>query len=311
MTDLRVTAKTQFANATNYIRQQASGLARYQDQVSSGLRIKVASDDPVSYVALSHAKAAAGRFEAYAQTVADSTAALNGGVDSLQAVNQVLVRAKQIASEGANGGTTTQAYEALATEVDRLIERAVAAGNSRVEGRYVFGGTATDTPPFRTVSPTPGALPTSVAYDGATERATALIGQGQTVDTRYAGNAVFQGAGADVFQSLIGLRDELRDTVMPSSAKAQALSQRIDTLEAARSAIGDVTGEQASNLASLRALESRMADLKLGADIRTGELGGTDFAEAVLKIQEHQSMLEATLATSSRILQPSLLDFIR
>ncbi len=309
--DLRVTNQTQYANAANYIRQQASALARYQDQVSSGLRIKVASDDPISYVALAQTKAAAMRFESYAQTVADSTAALNGGVDSLQAVNQLLVRAKQIAQEGANSETTPQAYEALATEVDRLIERAVAAGNSQFEGRYVFGGTATDTPPFRAVAPGPNQPPTSVAYDGAAERASALVFQGQTVDTRYVGSSVFQGAGADVFQSLIGLRDELRDTVMPSGVKTQALSQRIDSLESARSAIGDATGEQASNLASLRTLETRMSDLKLNADIRIGELGGTDYAEAVVKIQEHQSTLEATLTVSSKLLQPSLLDFIR
>ena len=38
-------------------------------------------------------------------------------------------------------------------------------------------------------------------------------GQNQTVDTRYAGSEVFQQPGADVFQALITLRDNLRDNL--------------------------------------------------------------------------------------------------
>ncbi|MBX9925012.1 MAG: hypothetical protein K2Y05_01525, partial [Hyphomicrobiaceae bacterium] len=59
------------------------------------------------------AKAAAGRYAAYSATAADATATLNAGVAALGEVNSALVRAKQIAVEGANGTVGGQEYDEL------------------------------------------------------------------------------------------------------------------------------------------------------------------------------------------------------
>lgn len=307
--DVRVTNQTQSNNAIGYLRRQQAAQAKYEDQVSSGIKLKRPSDDPGRYPALAQAKADALRFDTYAGTMADATTTLNGSAGALGEANTVLTRARQIGLEAVNSSTDPQGYAALASEVDGLISRMVAAGNTQVDGGYVFGGTRSDTPPFAAVTGPTGL--TAVTYQGATDRARALIGPNQTVDTRYDGADVFQRAGAGAFASLIGLRDALRDPAVTGPAKSAAVTAQLAQVEKARDAVGDATAEQASSLATLDSLKTRMTDLSTTANARVGELEGTDYVEAVVRMKELDTAMQATMAVTAKILSPSLLDFIR
>lgn len=311
--NIRVSGQAQTGNAIAYMQRRAADLAKFQDQVASGLKLKTPSDDPTTYTALSQAKAASARLGAYSQTVSDSTAVLNSSVSTLQDVNDALVRAKQIALEGADATANTDpnSVAALASEVDGLIDRVLKAANSQPDGKSVFGGTAIASQPFRVATTDAQGRPATIAYDGAAERTRSLTGPNQTVDTRFTGSEVFQQSGADVFQALIGLRDTLRDTSLGGTARATAFQGRITALDGARDAIAGVTAEQASALATLDSLSSLTSEVKLTADTRIGELAGTDYAEAVVKMQEQETALQAIYATTAKLLQPGLLDFIR
>jgi flagellar hook-associated protein 3 FlgL len=309
--NIRVTTQTQVANTIANMERQTAALAKYQNQLSSGLRVALPSDDPTAYSGLNRAKAASLRYDAYTQTMSDTTAILNSGVSALGEVNSVLTRAKQIGLEGADATTDAFGYEALATEVDGLIDRAMSAANSQVEGKSLFGGTATGTTPFRVATTDANGRPATIAYDGAAERGRVLIGPGETMDARYAGDAVFQQAGGDVFASLIGLRDALRDTTLTGPAKSAAIGTQLASVEAARDAIGKVTAEQSSGLATLEAVQARVSDLKLTSDGHVSDLGSTDYPDAIVKMQAQQNSLQASLGVSAQLLQPSLLSFIR
>ncbi|HEY1188503.1 MAG TPA: flagellar hook-associated protein FlgL [Gemmata sp.] len=308
--NLRVTTQTQNNNAVFNIRQRSAELAKYQKQVTSGVRVDKASDDPGAYPALTIAKAASNRLATYSQTVSDATAVLNSGVSAIQDVNSVLVRAKQIALEASDASTQPDSREALATELDGLIERALTTVNSRPDGKTLFAGTATDTPPFRVATTDSAGRPATIAYDGSPDRSRVVTGRNTTVDTRYVGSEVFQQPGGDVFASLIQLRDNLRGNLPANTTYTQALTQSIADVDAARTAVSEATGEQASSLATLDSLSSLIDTSKLDFDSRVGDLEGTDYAEAIVKMQEAQTSLQAIYAVSAQLADPGLLSFI-
>ena len=311
--NLRVTSQSQVANATAYIRTHAADLAKYQDQISSGVRVNKASDDPSSFAVLSQAKAAANRLDTYSQTVADATSVLNSSVTTLQDVNDILVRARQIALEGADSTLSNDptSREALATEVDGLIGRVLTAVNDQPDGRSLYSGTDISTTPFRVATTDAAGRPATVVYDGSAARARTLTGREQTTDTRYVGSEVFQKPGADVFASLIALRDDLRNTSVTGATHATALNQRLSELDAARGAVGEATGEQSSNLVTLSALGEHISSVKTDTSARVGDLEGTDYSDAVVRMQEQDTALQAIYAVTSRMFQNGLLDFIR
>jgi flagellar hook-associated protein 3 FlgL len=309
--NVRVTNQTQSANALFFLRQQAGEAAKWQDQLSSGQKVKASSDNPAAYAAITQSVAISRRTGTYQQTLNDATADLNTGVSSLVDAGQVMGKARELAIRAANSGNDASEYEAYATEVDSLLNEMLDISNRQSDGRYLFGGTADGAKPFRVDTLTPGGRPATIAYDGAAERASGRIGPSQTVDTKYVGSQVFQASGADVFAELIGLRDDLRNGTLTAGAKAKAISTRIGTLEAAQRQLGSTTGEQSAALAGMESLQQRLVDLKLNADSRVTDLAGTDYAEAVVKLKEQETAYQATLGVTSRLIQPSLLDFIR
>jgi flagellar hook-associated protein 3 FlgL len=309
--NVRVTGQTQVNNAIANLRRQASDAARFQEQLSSGVKVAAASDAPATFGTITAARAASKRTATYQETLNDSTSDLDAGVSVLQDVSTTLTRATQLAVTGASGTLDGPGFEAVASEVDALFDRLLAAANQQQDGRYLFGGTETQTKPFRVDTLTADGKPATVAYDGAAERARALVSKSQTVDTRYVGSDVFQAVGGDVFGAIIGLRDDLRNASLNDSAKTEAVSLRLADIQNARNTITKAMGEQSGSLAGMEAITNRLADLKLNADVRATDLESTDYAEAVLRLKEGQSAFEATLGVSAKLLQPSLLDFIR
>ncbi len=309
--NIRVTAQTQTASALANFRRQQTNVARTQDQISTGLRIATASDGPADYVAINEAKSSSRRSVTYTQTLTDAATDLNTSVSALQEGNDALVRAKQIAQEGVDATLDTSSRSALATEVDSLIDRMVRAGNVQSDGKYLFGGTAVETPPFVVTAVNPGGQPTAVSYTGADTRASGLISPNQTVDTKHVGSQVFQKSGADAFAALIALRDTLRDASLTDQQRSAALSQQVGTVDAARNGLAESTGEQAAALASIQAIGFRVSDLKLSADTRSSDLESTDYAAAVVQLREQDNAFQATLAISAKLFQTSLIDFLR
>lgn len=309
--NMRVTGQTQINSALFNLQRQAADAARIQGSITSGLRVQKASDNPAEYTAIRNAQASSLRTATYQQTIDDATADLNVGVSALVETNRVLSRARQLAQQGANSANGPHEYEAYATEVDSLLQQMIELANTRNDGRYLFGGTDEDTPPFRIDTVDPSGKPASVVYDGAAEPASGRISPTQTVVTKFVGSDVFQASGAEAFTALIGLRDDLRNTSLSPSEKATAVDTRLAALEAAHHHIGKTVGEQSASLSGMEGLRNRLSDLKLYADTRIGELESTDYAEAVLRLKEQEATFQATLGVTGRLLQTSLLDFLR
>lgn len=309
--NIRVTPQTQTADALANIRRQQANVSRVQNQISSGFRVVVASDDPSAYSAIHEAKASSRRGDVYTQNLNDVNTDLNTSVSALQEVNNALVRARQIASEGVDQTLDLGSRTALATEVDSLIDRAVRAANVQADGKYLFGGTALDRPPFVVASANNNGQPTSVTYVGADTRASGLISPNQTLDTKYVGSQVFQKFGGDVFEALIALRDTLRDASLTDQQRSIALTGQIGAVEAARAGVSETMGEQSAALASAEAIGFRILDLKLSADTRSSDLESTDYPAAVTKLKEQDNAFTATLSITAQLFQTSLLDFLR
>ena len=310
--NVRVTNLTQANEAIAYIQQQSAALAQVQNEVSTGIRVNVPSDDPSAFAQISQVKAASARLTTYTQNISSATDTLNNSVSTLSDVNDLLVQAQQLAQQGANAGTNSQTdRNALATQVNSLITRALNDANANPDGKPLYAGTATNTTPFTVATTNANGQPETIAYNGAAQSASVITGQGQTVNTRYVGSAVFQQSGADVFQALVGLRDDLQNTALSDTALSQSLNQRISQITAARSAIQNVTGEQSGSLATLQTLSNSVSNAQLADQTRLGDLQGTDYAAAVVQMQQNQTALQAIYATTAQLLQPGFLSFLQ
>lgn len=307
--ELRTTTGSRVASAVANLQAQAAATAKWQTQIASGKRLNKPSDGASDFAALIDYRARDLRLGTSLGTIADAANSLNEGVNHLTEAQSVLTRAHGLAADAANGSSDAATYEAVATEIDGLLARFVDLSNAKTGDRYLFGGTATTTQPFAVTATDASGRPTAIAYQGSDERSKGVVGQGQTVDTIYAGNETFQ-AGPDAFQTLMTLRDNLRDPGLTQPQRADLLNQRMAELEASRTTVLNAVGEQSSNLENLQALQTRVQDVRVSVQGRAGELEGTDFAEAAVKFQEQQNAFQATLAVTNKIFAVSMLDYM-
>jgi flagellar hook-associated protein 3 FlgL len=303
---LRVTPQTIVANAVSAAQQQYAQLATLQQEASSGKRISQPSDDPVGEVQVLSYQAQDNRLAVYQQNISDAQAKLNDSVSTLTQVSQLLTQAKQAGLQGTQSTNPPAALQALGNQVDSILKEVMGLANTQQNGQYLYGGTASQAAPF-----TPNSQG-QVVYNGSAQAAGDPIGDGQQVDTLYAGSQVFQSTGGpDVFQVLASLRDALLNTsnLTPANQEA-AVSQSLQHLDNANSNLLTTVGRQSASLQNLQGLDQQMQNVHLQLQEQITNVQGADLSQVVLGLQEQQNLLEATLYSVSHVLSASLLTFL-
>lgn len=275
-----------------------------QQQIATGERLTRSSDDPVASSRLR----ALSRVERLAEidraNAARTSEELSAASSSTNMVADLVIRARELALWSANDTTTQSERELIAAEIDQLREALFASANELSStGRALFGG---DTNGAAYEQDAAG----NVTYIGSTGSGEIDIGAGIEVERGLTGPAVFAFQGAsgptDVFAFLAALSDEMRNGVDPAGFSRSSLSgfdAAIDQLGRAQAIFGARiawidTVQQTQTLQT----ESRAEE--------AGELGATNLAEAIARLQQTLTVLEASQTSFTRVSSLTLFDAI-
>lgn len=117
---------------------------------------------------------------------------------------------------------------------------------------------------------------------------------------------------SDIFQVVKTLRNDILNVRgLGSTDLNAAIGRRIQDLDNSINHLLSVVGEQSVSLEHLDTLESRMQDLQLNAQSALNDAQGTDYATAVTRLQEQQSLLQYTLTTLTTFTNISVLDYMK
>ena len=148
-----------------------------------------------------------------------------------------------------------------------------------------------------------------VVTNGATGAATNV----DSTNVRRAGTDSVDYQGTyDVFQALIALRDDLRNTRgLPEGEQINSIAGRLKELERVHNNVLQGVGQTAASLQNLEGLENHVSEVQLESRKLTADLEGVDLSEVVIRLQSQQNLLQLTMAATARLFDQSLLDFIR
>jgi flagellar hook-associated protein 3 FlgL len=311
---MRITTSMLLRNALTDVNRQRTRLAQTQEKASSGLAINRPSDDPVGASAALLLRAGVDATQQYQRNVTQARnrvavleSAIGTGID-------VLIDAKVVADAGATA-TDPGSRLILAAEVESLHERLLAEANTRSSQAYVFGGFSTGAPPFVASGPfvTGGPSPT-VAFVGDSSEMATPIDDGISATTTLDGRRVFMGDAdgdgspdanrEDLFVLLTDLRDAL---VADDQAAVQATRSRFETalaqLNTERTHVGTTD-------VKLSDWQQRLSERDLQLQTRLSNVQDADAAQVFSDLVHQENALRAALDTTTRLMQPSLLDFL-
>lgn len=299
---MRITNNMMVQRVLRNITNTAERLTEYHGQLSSGRRLEVPSDDPVGLGTALRLRAGIQEVTRYRANVddgigwAESTdAALGHAVDILQ-------RARELAVAGANDTLAQPSRDALAREIDQLLEQLVQVGNTTHNGRYIFAGFQTMSSPF-TLQDGP---PRRGVYNGDGGQMYREIGAGVTIYINLPGDAVFGTGPNSVFKNLIDLADDLRagNTAAVGSGRLGELDVAIDRMLAYRSEVG-------AKINRLELSRNRLQDAEVNLGRLLSQTEDADMARTIIKLKTEESAYQVGLAAGARIIQPTLLDFLK
>jgi flagellar hook-associated protein 3 FlgL len=291
---MRVTSGMSQRHVLADLRRVQERLANAQSQVSSGKRIEKPSDDPLGAERAMRLNDQLESTGAYRTAVDESRSWLDASDSALDSLNQIVQHVRELTLQAANGSTSDAGRQAIKQQIDQLTEEAKSTLNSAYDGRYIFSGTKTDTPPYSAA--------TGDVYQGDASPVVRQIGPGVSVQVNVTGDDVLSG----LLPALRTLSSHLasNDIAALGTTDLQAIDAGFDNLNAKRGVIGAITNR-------VDAAGTRLDDT---ADITTAFLSKTedaDLPQALTDLSAQQTALQAALRGGATLIQQSLMDFLR
>lgn len=272
-------------------------LGRIQEQLTTGRVINRPSDDPTAATSAMRIRTSVAAQRQYARNANDATAWLNQIDATFSSMTSQVRRARDVALQGANDGAMgPTAREALATEVDQIREGLITTANATYLGRPVFGGVTGGTAAYAADGTWVG-----VTGDGVVRS----VADGVKIRVDVEGPQAFGTDGDSLFDHLDALSTALR------AGDTAGVTTAIDRLTADSARITDVQSSVGARSNRVDQAQKAAGDLELSLTSSLSEIENTDLPKATVDLQLQEVAYQAALAATSRVMQPSLLDFLR
>jgi flagellar hook-associated protein 3 FlgL len=290
--------------------------AQLQNQVATGKRVSQLDDDPAAMAQVLDAQTQNNQLNQYQQNIASLQTTATASYNAISGLQTLSSRAGEIATLASDGTKSQQDLNNYATEVNQLIQQGVTLMNSQSNGGYLFGGTASSAAPFTAATDSSGNV-TGVTYNGNSTVPSVEVASGLTVSAQVpgvntsgtgpAGIITDSGTGADFFNHLIDLRNNLQsgNTSAITSTDSAALTKDEDNITLQMGTNGLVQS-QLTNAASLATAQSSALTQTVSQD------SDADLATTMTELSSAQTAYEAALQSGGSILSKniSLLDYI-
>ena len=299
----RITQGMLVQRTLNNLNQQLRRISVLQDQLATGRRVNRPSDNPIDARRAMNLRTIIAKNEQFQANISDASPQLQESASTVLNMVDIMLRALELTTQGANEVVGQSQLDSIALEINELLEAAVVAGNHRTNNRSIFAGTRTLADAFD-VTRVAGQI-TAVTYAGNDQPIEINISEGVRSEVNVTGSDVFQ-KNVDIFAVLIGIRDDLL-----AGDQASLRDVRLAEIATGREQLLSSVAQIGAVQNRLERLQSNLADFNIDFQELLSDKIDADFAETVLGLTVAETALNAALNAAARVLQPSLLDFIR
>lgn len=294
---MRVTQGMLTANLLRNLNNSNVRLSKLQEQLYTQRKISKPSDDPVVALKGMAYRTNLTEVEQYRRNLTEMYKWMENSEAGMEQANAIFQRTRELVVKASNLGTHDhEDLQKIKAEISQLKEALVDVANTQVAGKYIFNGTNVDTKP--------------VDFDGNTitlddsdyEAFMIEVSKGVPVAASINPETTF---GADVFASFEALEAELEAN--PPVNVDQFISEfqgHIDGMLAERAELG-------ARYNRIELVEDRLSKQEVIAHTILKENEGADMERVITDLKMQETIHRAALSVGARVIQPSLIDFLR
>jgi len=301
----------------NYLKSLSRNMGKMinlQYQMASGKRLNRMSDNPVDSMSVMQFRAKIYKSERYQDSVQAGLTWLQQTESSVMELNKLLQTAYETVIQMSNDWLGDDDKQATAAMIGQLRDHVLTIGNAQTGSQYIFGGYNTKKTPF-TVDDTG-----KILYNGldlTDDTNPALIDESKVSIEYEVGHNLRMSVSVNGVQ-LLGMGDDNIYTILDNlynaltgGATADELTVYAGKLQDAQSHVLSVLGDIGGRVNRLELIANRYEeDQLMYTDIKS-KLEDVDQAEAIMNFKMAEYVYNAALQVGSKIVQPSLVDFLK
>ncbi len=309
---MRITNNMLISNMLTALGNNESRMSKYQSQLYTGKKIQLPSDDPIVAARALKLRTDVSKIEQYQKNLGDAQSWVDATDAALAQIGNILKRAKELSTQAANGTNSSSETGDIGQEMKQLKIQLVHIANSTYSGRYMFSGFQTDQKLIEDNEASTDFGKFKIGVNNATEKIQFEIGEGDNININVTGGDVFNKGWNAVYgdePSMIALFSNVIADM--ESGNNTGVKNQLDKFD-----------EQVDNLLRVRAdIGARQNRIDLSADRMSNDLVNmtdlmsknedADPAETIMNLKMEENVYQASLAGGARIIQQTLVDFLR
>ncbi len=296
---MRVTNNMLISNMMRNLNSSLKRMQRVHNQMSSGKRFSMPSEDPVGVARSLKLRADINENRQFKKNAEDALSWLETTETALMQIKEVLQRARELAVQGANGVLSPEDCQKIAEEVVQLRDQLVSLGNSTYAGKHIFAGYKTNQAPV-------GLNPDgSLNYAGDLGQIMYQVGVSDILQGNMTAREIFEPGGKDLFADMQDFIDAL------NIGDSGTVGGIIGDIDVHMENILAKVAEAGAKVNRMKLVVNRLEDDYLNFNKLLSQNEDADMAEVITRLKSEENVYMAALAGGARIIQPTLVDFLR
>lgn len=343
---MRVSSNVTYNDFIKNLGANASKVQKTLNQLSSLKEVSQSSDNPLLVAKIMNLNVSLAKNTTYGQEIKDSQDWINTEFSALKGVNDSMNNIRRLVQHSANGTQDIDEIKANRNEIQQEIQGIVEALNTNFDGRYIFGGTNTTKPPFEVSRDADGNV-NGIIYAGSQTEVSREIADNVSIDLPTNGGKLIGGRvdgngqanGSEMNDFFTSLMDDMnfyienkerlstidRSSLDPANPADQAvlndlnrfdkwagnMSNNISQVDNLKNGISDFQTQIDAIANRLKSAGERNEADKLSLTSTLSERQDVDVAEKYMEYQNQMLAYQATMSMGTKIMQTSILDYVR
>ncbi|RSL35125.1 flagellar hook-associated protein FlgL [Salibacterium salarium] len=293
---MRVTQSMLSQNSLRHINQSFEKMGNLQDQLSTGKKITRASQDPVVAMSGIRYRTEAGQVEQFQRNSGEVYNWMDSTDSALDKTTGAMQRIRELTTQAANDTYEEGQRENIAEEVAELKDHIADMANTKMNGKYIFNGTDTTNAP----------IDDKTNIDASDNEGEVVIELLDGVNIPVNSNPT-ETFSQDLFDDLEDLEGALRNP----DTTGEELSGEIETIDGHIDSIVNERAEVGARLNRVEMIESRLNQQEVTAERIMSDNEDADMEKVITELMSQENVHQAALSSGARIIQPTLMDFLR
>lgn len=296
---MRVTQSMLQNNMLDNLFKSQAKMDKYLTQINTGKKISKPSDNPVIAMKGINYRTEVAEVEQYTRNASEVWNWFDHSDDVLDKTTKAMHRMEELAVQAANGTNSENELDSIAKEVEQLKEQLVEFANTQVNGKYIFNGTDTDKKPVILKEDGIVEIDKGTGWNDDVE---IEVSKGINMAVNVSPEGLFD---EELFENIDSFLDGLK------TGDTDKLNKSLGELQESSSNVVQSRADLGARMNRLELIEDRLSHQGIIAEDIMKKNEGVDFEEAITNLLTEEVIHRAALAAGSKIIQPSLIDFLR